>query len=267
MTNTATTPATPADQVKQLQGEADALAKQQAAAATDAKAMQKAFEDAEKEITAYIAEYEKIKTDTKSAKDLLKPILDRIKQHSAAVAQEVDGIIQAYDTDLAAKRAAYATAVAAAATAGTALKNAEEDAETKQGDFEKKKGRRDWLKTQLGNLDKTVKAADAKEDAEAYAEAYTIAKVPYDAAVQPPTVAVFASELRGAWSALYTARQTLRQTRDDYGKAVRTRDDLRATIGELEAKRAEYILKQVIERQANGGEDDGEASSPTGLPE
>ena len=263
MLDTATATPTPAEQLKALQGEADALAKQQAAAAADATTMQKAFEDGEREIAAYLAEHDQLENDTDEAKHQLQAIVDRIKHHSATVAAKVGEIIKTYDD--AVGKIDYKRAADKAETAGEALKEAEKDAERKQADFEKNKGRRDRLKLQLGNLQNTVRAADARDDAGAYAEAYALAApyTPATATEAVPTVTVFATDLRNAWEALRDSRRVLREKNDAYFRAVRKRDDLEATIAERKAKRADNIRTQVIETQTNG-EESGDTTGDSG---
>lgn len=258
MLDTATATPTPADQLKALQGEADALANQQAAAAADATTMQKAFEDGEREIKAYLAEHDKLANDTDEAKEQLKAIVVRIKHHSATVAAKVTRIIETYDDAVEKKENKdYKRAEDEAETAGKALKDAEKDAALKQADFEKNMGLRDRLRLQLGNLQNAVRAADAKDDAEAYAEAYAIAEVPYAANEALPTVTVFATDLRNAWEALRDSRHVLREKNDTYFRAVRRRDDLQATIAELKAKRADNILTQITESSEDTADDSG----------
>jgi DNA repair exonuclease SbcCD ATPase subunit len=247
MATTQTPQPTPIDQVKELEREADALAKRQAAAAADAKTLQKANDDVEKEIATYIAEHDKLAKDTGDAKNDLVPIIDRIKQHAPDVAKKVDDIIQTYDADLEEKKKSLETREKEASDALAAMKTAEAAATEKQVDFDRKKGRREWLKTQATNLKKAADAADKKNDADAYGEAYAIAKIALDAAQDPPTVATYKSEIKSSLEALITARKDLRERTDDSVRKARLRDDLATTIVDLTAKRADNIVKLIVD--------------------
>ena len=129
---------------------------------------------------------------------------------------------------------------------------AEAEAAGKQAEFDARRTRRDWLKAQHQRLDKTAKDAETKECEEAFAEAYTIAKMPLDGIKLPPSLLDFANDLRSAWTELNNKKSTLRQKADVWSKAVRSQDDLKASIDELTAKRADTILAQVKEMLAAG---------------
>jgi chromosome segregation ATPase len=251
---------TPADQVKELQAEAAAIAEQQAAAAADAQTMQQAFEDGEKEITSYVPEYHELARDTSASHEKLKAIVDRTKQRSGKLAETVEQIITAYNQTITDKIAAYETAKDTAAAAEQEWRKAQADAAQQQAEFEEKKTLHDRLKTQLTQLGTAATAADERENAKAYAEAYAMARIPLDAMVTPPAVKAFADQLRTAWSALNATKTTLRQKHYASTKAAHSRDDLKGTIDELKTNKTDKLMAQVKEALANGEESPKTAS-------
>jgi chromosome segregation ATPase len=247
MATTQTPQPTPLDQVKELEREADALAKCQVATAADAKTLQKANDDVEKEIATYNAEHDKLVKDIGDAKNVLAPIVNRIKQRAPDVAKKVDDIIQTYDADLEEKKKGLETREKEASDALAAMKTAEAAAAEKQAYFDRTKGRREWLKTQAINLKKAADTADTMNDADAYGEAYAIAKIAQDAAQNPLAVATFKTEIKASLEALITARKDLREKTDDYVRKARFRDDLATTIADLTTKRADNIVKLIVD--------------------
>ena len=103
MSTTATSTETTSnvDRIRQLVAEAEALGKQQAATAADAKALQKGLDDIEKEIAAYVTEHEKLAVDTATDQAKLKAITGRIKQHSGDLVNTVERTMTDYDKAIA----------------------------------------------------------------------------------------------------------------------------------------------------------------------
>jgi DNA repair exonuclease SbcCD ATPase subunit len=252
MNESVTVTLTPADQIKELRAEADAITTQQAAAVADAQAMQQAFDDVDREIKSYIPEYDKLASDTSASHEKLKAIVDRTKQRSGKLVDRVEEIISGYNKTISDKAEAYQKAKTTAADAEQEMRRAQADAAQQQAEFDEKKTLRDALKAQLTQLGKAATDAEENENAKAYAEAYAMARIPLDAMVTPPAVKAFADQLRTAWSDLNAKKTTLRQRADASVKAARACDDLKATIDELKTKKVENMMAQVKEALANG---------------